>query len=133
MQDVINKMRLYDDNGGRLYLSVKERELFRDASRSENKEQRMFCRILHDTGCRPSEALALTAENIMLSEMNIQFRSLKKRKFDKQGNIKDPEYRLVPIHEKLIDLTFDLKKVQQNQREKDKKYLPKADPLPIEW
>jgi len=131
MANVLHKMRIFDRNGQRLYLDNFERKRFIEASKEESREDRMFCRILHDTGCRPSEALDLTAENIMLSEMNIQFRSLKKRKFDKQGNIKDPEYRLVPVHEKLIDLldlTFDLKKVQQNQRDKKQKLFIQSRP-----
>jgi integrase len=118
MHEVINKMRLYDDNSGRLYLSVKERELFRDASRSENKEQRMFCQILLNTGCRPQEALNLQVKNIFLNEMCIQFRSLKKRKMDKAGNIKKPEYRTIPVQERfieLLDLAFDLKRKMNNK------------------
>lgn len=114
----MNKMRLYDDAGDRLYLTVKERELFREASKNESREHRMFCHILLNTGCRPQEALNLKVRNIFLDEMCIQFRSLKKRKFDKKGNPKLPEYRTVPVQESfidLLDLTFNLKRKMKNK------------------
>lgn len=41
---------------------------------------RTLCAVLHATGCRISEALALTAQQIDLTERVIVFESLKKRK-----------------------------------------------------
>jgi len=118
MQKEMNKMRLYDDKGNRLYLTVKERELFRHASKGESREHRMFCQILLNTGCRPQECLNLEVKNIFLDEMCIQLRSLKKRKYDNSGNLKKPEYRTVPVQERfieLLDLTFDLKRKMKNK------------------
>ncbi len=106
-----SQMRIYDHQGRRLYLTNEERAAFLDASKTESRENRMYCRALHDTGCRPTEALEL--------EYNLVFRSLKKRKYDMRGNLKEPEYREVPVSEDMIDmidLTFDIKKRQNNQR-----------------
>ena len=112
-------MRIYDRQGRRLYLTNEERSAFIKASKEESRENRMYCRVLHDTGCRPTEALELSAGRISLDECNIVYRSLKKREFDLQGRKKDPVYREVPVSEEMIDLldlTFDLKKRQNNQR-----------------
>ncbi len=119
MVNITQKMRIFDRNGERLYLNNSERKRFLESSKEETREDRMFCRILHDTGCRPSEALELSPARIMLEDNNIQFRSLKKRKFDLQGNPKEPEYIMVPVSEELselLDLTFDLKSKKKNQR-----------------
>jgi len=119
MSKIVNKMRIFDGQGNRLYLNLDERRRFIKASKNEVREKRMFCQILHDTGCRISEALELTPSRIMMETKEIQFRSLKKRKYDMQGNLKLPEYRLVPVSENLIellDLTFNLKILQGNDR-----------------
>ena len=44
------------------------------------REVRTFCGVLHAIGCRISEALALTAQQIDLSGRVVVFESLKKRK-----------------------------------------------------
>jgi integrase len=54
-------MRLYDTQGHRLYLTASEREAFRKAAEQAPREVRTYCHTLLYTGCRPSEALALTA------------------------------------------------------------------------
>lgn len=117
------EMRIYDRKGKRLYLTNIERKQFIEASKDETRENRMFCRVLHDTGCRPSEALELTANRICLDQKNIIIRSLKKREYDMRGNKKEPVYREVPVTDKLVDMldmVFDLKKRQANQRKADK-------------
>ena len=62
------EMCIYDQQGKRLYLSREERGEFLEAANQESPEARLFCHVLHDTGCRPSEALALTANGIQLTE-----------------------------------------------------------------
>jgi integrase len=78
----------------------------------------VFCHVLHYTGCRISEALALTpSRQILIENKVIVFRTLKKRKQDRHGNPKDPEYRRVEVPEQLIenlDLAFDLKRFQNS-------------------
>jgi len=111
METVLSEMRLFDDNGRRLYLTAAEREAFLLAAKNENREKRIFCNVLHFTGCRPSEALELTPGRIQWDEKAIIFRTLKKRKVDNQGREKKPQYRKVPVPGQQIeeiDLVFDL-------------------------
>ncbi len=92
-------MRLYDSKGQRLYLTSKEREDFLEAARKAPREIRTFCFALHYTGCRISEALALTPKLVDLSEKALVFKTLKKR-----DNI---VYRAVPIPNEALD-TIDM-------------------------
>jgi integrase len=57
-------MRLYDTQGHRLYLTGSERDAFRRAAEKAPRDVRTYCHTLLYTGCRPSEALALTAERV---------------------------------------------------------------------
>jgi integrase/recombinase XerD len=57
-------MRLYDDQGHRLYLTSAERDACRHAAEQAPREVRTYCHTLLYTGCRPSEALALTADRV---------------------------------------------------------------------
>ena len=91
-----------------------------EAANQESPEARLFCHVLHDTGCRPSEALALTANGVELIECTITFRTLKKRTHDGRGRLKQPQYRAVPISSRLaesLDLVFN---IRQRQGEKNK-------------
>ena len=51
-------MSLHDRKGHRLYLTVEERAAFLAAAQHFPREVRTFCVLLHDTGCRISEALS---------------------------------------------------------------------------
>ena len=98
-----------------MYLTTAERKTLVAAAGEESPEDRLFCYVLHDTGCRPSEALALTADRVRVETASITFRSLKKRSKDRQGRTKLPKYRNVPVPERLIDqldLVFDVRRVQ---------------------
>ena len=57
-------MQLYDNNGQRKYLTPDERRNFIRASESAMQQVRTFCETLAHTGCRISEALALTADRV---------------------------------------------------------------------
>jgi integrase len=60
---------LYDQHGHRKYLTPAERDAFlKAADESEVREVRTFCATLAYTGCRISEALALTADRIDLKK-----------------------------------------------------------------
>ena len=107
------EMSLFNEHGHRLYLTEQERHEFLQAAKEESRENRIFCAVLHYTGCRISEALELSPQQISISDQAIIFRTLKKRKFDNQGNIKKTQYRSVPVPERIIediDLVFDLRK-----------------------
>lgn len=112
-EGVAPEMRLFDEEGHRLYLTADERARFLEAAAREDREARLFCRLLHYSGCRPSEALELTPERISLDERAVVFRSLKKRKKDQRGRLKRPQFRTVPLPARLIeefDLVFDLRR-----------------------
>lgn len=92
-------MQLHDAQGKRLYLTADERRAFLAAAAKAERPVRTFCTVLHDTGCRISEALALTPQRIDLTGRAIVFESLKKRR---KGL-----YRAVPVPPGLLD-TLDM-------------------------
>lgn len=111
--DASPEMRLFDDTGQRLYLSADERARFLVAASQRPREDRVFCHLLHFTGCRPTEALAVAPDRILLEDRAIVIQSLKKRATDRQGRRKRPQFRTIPVPERLIDdldLVFDLRK-----------------------
>lgn len=117
------EMRLFSPTGERLYLTAQEREAFLLALNEEDPSDRMFCQILHFTGCRPSEALELIPRRVLIDEVSIVYRSLKKRKFDGRGRVKQPQFRSVPVPYVLIqhlDLVFDLRARQKRGKDLDK-------------
>ncbi len=116
------EMRLFSPTGERLYLNAQEREKFLSALDEEDPNNRMFCQLLHYTGCRPTEGLQLVPRRILIDEQSIVFRCLKKRKVDGRGREKQPQYRTVPVPAVLIeqlDLVFHLRKHQKNGKELD--------------
>ncbi len=110
------EMRLFSPDGERLYLTAQERKLFLAATEEEERENRIFCQILHYTGCRPSEALELSPGRISIDENAIVFRTLKKRKKDNRGRVKLPDFRAVPVPKNLVDnldYVFDIRKIHR--------------------
>ena len=123
MSTFLPEMALFDAQGRRLYLDAHEREAFWAAAIAERPPQRLFCHLVHYTGCRPSEALELTPARILFNEQAIVFRTLKKRPFDNQGNRRKPHYRAVPVPARLIndlDLAFDVRQLLKNKRTRAK-------------
>ncbi len=119
MSETVSEMRLYSGEGERLYLTASEREAFLLSAKEESRENRLFCSVLHFTGCRPSEVLELSPSSISLSEEVIVVRTLKKRKLDKQGRVKQAQYRSIPVPSRLIeeiDLVFDLRRVLKEHK-----------------
>jgi integrase/recombinase XerD len=88
-------MRLFDTKGHRLYLANSEREAFRKAAEQAPREVRPYCHTLLYTGCRPSEALALTADRVDFQAQAITFETKKKRR--------PGVYRAVPVPASLLD------------------------------
>lgn len=72
-------MRLHDDAGRRLYLTAAERERFLTVARGKPLPVRALCLTLIYTGCRISEALALSPEHFDADDGILAIRSLKKR------------------------------------------------------
>jgi integrase/recombinase XerD len=73
-------MQLYDSAGRRKYLTPAERQAFFRAAGNAPREVRTFCETLGHTGCRISEALAVTATRVDISGGVIVLESLKKRR-----------------------------------------------------
>src|SRR3954469_17541005 len=106
-------MQLFDAEGRRLYLTEDERRAFLKAAALAPREVRSFCGVLHATGCRISEALALTVDRVDLSGRVIVFESLKKRR---KG-----VYRAVPVSPELqdaLDLVHGIQEAQQRSQTK---------------
>jgi integrase len=125
------EMRLFSPGGERLYLTAQERKRFLDALNEETREERVFCQVLHYTGCRPSEALELTPSRILIDTKDIVFRSLKKRKIDGKGRVKQPEYRTIQVPSNLIDifdLVFDIRRLYRRQEDLNKPFWTMSRP-----
>lgn len=92
-------MSLYDPQGNRLYLTADERAAFMDAASKAERPVRTLCSVLHFTGCRISEALAITPHRVDLSGRAVVFETLKKRR--------SGIFRAVPVPPSLLD-TLDM-------------------------
>jgi integrase/recombinase XerD len=100
-------MRLYDRQGQRKYVTPAERNGFLHAADAAPDEVRTFCGTLAYTGCRISEALALTAAHVDRGDGVVVIESLKKRR---KG-----VYRAIPVPPLLLDaldLVHDLRAVR---------------------
>lgn len=102
-------MTLHTAAGARKYLNVAERQRFAAAAKTMPPEHRLFCLLLMWSGCRISEALAVTPMAIDREAGTIAFITLKRRRA--------AIVRQVPVPAALIDnmnTVFDL-----NARELD--------------
>ena len=98
-QPTYKGMTLFTQGGERKYLSERERKRFLAALPVlRNAEAQTFCETLYWTGCRPSEALALTPRNIDIEGAAVIVRSLKKR-----GEWKGRHFRSIPVPRPYID------------------------------
>ena len=103
---------LYDANGQRKYLTPNERVSFLQAADDAEREIRTFCHMLAFTGCRISEALALTADRVDLKDGVILFETLKKR----QRGI----YRPIPVPPAFLDMLNMVHDVKAAQKRRDR-------------
>ena len=101
-------MQLHDPDGKRLYLTAEERRAFLAAAAKAARPVRTLCGVLHTSGCRISEALALTPERVDLTGKAVVFESLKKRR---RG-----VYRAVPAPPALLDMLDMVHGVRALQR-----------------
>jgi len=70
-------VKRFDEQGQRKYLNAVERLAFQRTAERQPREVRTFCLVLYYTGCRLSEALALTPARIDLEDGTLTFESLK--------------------------------------------------------
>ncbi|HEY1612085.1 MAG TPA: site-specific integrase [Rhizomicrobium sp.] len=73
-------MTLLDADGGRKYLCASELPRFLAAARRADGATCLFCSLLVYTGCRLSEALALTPAQLDAETGRVVFRTLKRRR-----------------------------------------------------
>jgi len=92
-------MTLHTVSGARKYLTAGERAAFLREADVSDRQVRTFCMTLAYTGCRLSEALALTADRVDLAAGVLIFETLKKRT--------DGVFRAVPVPPALLD-TLDM-------------------------
>ncbi len=88
-------MQLHTPEGTRKYLTAAERDGFLRAAEQADRTVRTLCMALAYSGCRLSEALALTADRVDLGAGTVVFESLKKRR--------DGIYRAVPVPPALLE------------------------------
>ena len=100
---------LYDNHGNRLYLTGEERAAFLKAATKADHPTRLLCLVLHYSGCRVSEALALTPRRVDLSAQALRFQCLKKRG-------RQPVFRDVPVPPMPIDGLDMLFHIRETQR-----------------
>jgi integrase/recombinase XerD len=92
---------LYTQTGERKYLTPEERRAFIAAARCTSRpEVGSFCLTLAFTGCRISEALALTGASVITDRGCLVVRSLKKRR---AGVFRD-----VPVPDDLVNLLLSV-------------------------
>lgn len=85
--------QLLDQQGRRKYLCGEEMVRFLSAARQADQPTRAFCLLLVQTGCRISEALAITPQHLDRDMKRVIFRTLKRRR-----NV----FRAVPVPDALM-------------------------------
>lgn len=95
MVQVVGTMDLYDRHGHRKYLTASEWTAFLTAAAADAPEVNTFCQALAYSGCRISEALAITADRVDITDGVLVLESLKKRR---RG-----VYRAVPVPTQFLE------------------------------
>ena len=91
---VAEPLALFDIMGERKYLCASELSRFLESARRADAETAAFCRLLAYSGCRISEALAVTAGQLDKETGRVVFRTLKRRRV---------VFRAVPVPQELMD------------------------------
>lgn len=103
---------LFTIDGKRKYLNNSELDAFiEEANKLEAAEVRTFCLVMAYTGCRISEALALTTDSIDFSDSSIIFKTLKQRGAER--------HRSIPVPESVLDaleLVHRIRKAQKGKK-----------------
>jgi integrase len=105
------QLDLHDAQGRRKYLTADERGRFLTAAERAERDTRTFCYVLAYTGCRISEAVALTADRVDVDNGTIVFETLKKRR--------PAQHRAVPVPAAVLDaldLVHDVRQLQRRGR-----------------
>jgi integrase len=95
------QLALFDARGSRKYLCARELPRFLDAARRSDVATLALCSLLAYTGCRLSEALAVTSAQLDVAMGCVVFRTLKRRRI---------MFRAVPIPPELMQTLCRLAK-----------------------
>ena len=93
------QLQLYDEAGRRKYLNSSERERLLIAADDLGPAESAFLYVLTFTGCRVSEALAMTSHHLDGQTDTITFRTLKRRRLI---------FRTVPVPPEVTELLLRL-------------------------
>lgn len=102
---------LHDQAGNRKYLTKAERLAFLKAALDEERERRTFCEMLHYSGARISEVLALTIGRVDLDSCAVTFESLKKRRKGIFRTVPLPSYFI-----ERLDLVHGIRERQKHSK-----------------
>lgn len=105
-------MSLHAADGSRKYLTADERAGFLKAAERADRQVRTLCMTLAFSGCRISEALALTGDRVDLAAGVLVFESLKKRRTG--------VWRAVPVPPALLDALDLVHGVREAQGRRDR-------------
>jgi integrase/recombinase XerD len=105
-------MQLHTADGARKYLTAGERDAFLRAAEQAERQARTLCMTLAFSGCRLSEALALTADRVDLVAGVLIFESLKKRR--------SGLYRAVPVPPALLEALDLVHGIRERQSRRGK-------------
>lgn len=109
----MSEMRIFGPGGNRLYLNQEEVQIFLGAAaETGNSKVQTFAETMVYTGCRISEALSLTPQNINRKDLSVTFNSLKKRRGD--------VFRNVPVPKNYMDVLVSAHDLIRLQRTKSK-------------
>ena len=103
------ELTLYARDGQRKYLNTDERSRFFTAAGAADPATRTLCMTLAHTGCRISEALALSVASVQLSAGVISIRTLKKR-----GRFHVREIPIPPDLLAALDEVHGIRELQQD-------------------
>lgn len=107
---------LHTDQGVRKYLTADEREAFYKAALNAPPKIRTLCHLLYFTGCRVSEALALSYDRVDLAQKSVVFRTLKKRK--REDGSEKLIYRVMPVPDQFLDMLNIIHHIKATQKKK---------------
>lgn len=96
MDTAQNGWSVFSGRGERKYLTASELDVFYAEANKLKIQTRAFCLMLLHSGCRISEALALTRQRIDIDQKVVIIKCLKKRQ--------RTQYRTVPLPENYINL-----------------------------
>jgi integrase len=106
----VEGLQLYDAAGQRKYVTAEEREGFLAVAERAPRRVRTLCLTLAYSGCRLSEAIALTADRVDLEAAILIFETLKKRR--------EGVFRAVPVPGHVlgtIDMVHGVRELQRKR------------------